>query len=160
MALQAMWVHGNSAQIELNNRGRGPGEDIDGRQWTAVEGLRLGSGVQYRGQDDSDYWFHFEIPTPAVDDGVRARLRRVGVKFFANQGVTLKAVHVFDSHERVFEQNGLAIGGDNRGLIDGRNWFALPDREVIHGGIGISALFNFADPGNVTLHSAGIDFES
>lgn len=31
MALQAMWVHGNSAQIELNNRGRGPGEDIEGR---------------------------------------------------------------------------------------------------------------------------------
>jgi hypothetical protein len=41
MALQAMWVHGHSANIELNNFGRGPGEDIGGRQWTAVEGFRI-----------------------------------------------------------------------------------------------------------------------
>jgi len=27
-------------------------------------------------------------------------------------------------------------------------------------GIGMSVLFRFADSGNVTLHTAGIDFES
>lgn len=159
MALQAMWVHGHSATIELNNRGRGPGEDIGGRQWTAVEGLRVGWGVEYRCQDNSDYWFHFAIPTPVIDDGVRARLRRVMVLFTAGTGVTLSAVHVWDGPNRVFTQDGLAIGGANLSLIDGRNSFALPNREVLWG-IGVSVLFHFADPGNVTLHTAGVDFES
>lgn len=39
MATQAMRVHMETgAPIELNNRGRGSGEDVGGRQWAAVEG--------------------------------------------------------------------------------------------------------------------------
>ena len=159
MALQAMWVHGHSATIELNNLGRGPGEDVGGRPWTAIEGLRVGWGVEYRCQDNSSYWFHFAVPTPVIDDGVRARLRRVMLLFTAGTGVTLSAVHVWDGPNRVFTQDGLAIGGTNVSLINGRNSFALPDREVLWG-IGVSVLFHFADPGNVTLHTAGVDFES
>jgi hypothetical protein len=159
MALQAMWVHGHSANIELNNFGRGPGEDIGGRQWTAVEGFRIGRGVEFRCQDNSDYWFHFAIPTPVIDDGVRARLRRVMLLFTAGTAVTLSSVHVWDGPTPVFAQNGLAIGGANLSLIDGRNSFALPNREVLWG-IGVSVLFHFADPGNVILHTAGVDFES
>ena len=159
MALQAMWVHGHSATIELNNLGRGSGEDIGGRQWTAIEGLRVGWGVQYRGQDNSDYWFHFAIPTPVIDDGVRATLRRAMVLFTADTGVTLSSLHLWDGPNRVFVRDGLAIGGANVSLVDGRNSFALPDRAVLWG-VGISVLFHFADPGNVTLHTAGVDFES
>lgn len=55
MSLQAMWVHGNSADIELNKHGRGSGEEIDGRNWTSIEGLRRGWGVEYRCQDNSNY---------------------------------------------------------------------------------------------------------
>lgn len=159
MALQAMWVHGHSATIELNNLGRGSWEDIGGRQWTAVEGLRRGGGVEYRCQDESDYWFHFAIPTPVINDGVRARLRRAMVLFTAGTGVSLSALHVWDGPNQVFTQNGLAIGGGNPSLIDGRNAFALPDHEV-QWGVGISVQFHFADAGNVTLHTAGVDFES
>jgi len=159
MALQAMWVHGNSATIELNNRDRGPGEDINGLVWTAVVGWRQGWGVSYRCQDNSDYWFHFAVPTPVINNGVRARLRRAMVLFRTNPGVTLSSMHVWDGAERVFNKDGLAIGGTNSSLIDGRNSFALPDREVLWG-IGISVQFRFADPGNVVLHSAGVDFES
>jgi hypothetical protein len=154
-----MWVHGNSANIELNNRGRGSGEDIGGRNWTAIEGLRRGWGVEYRCQDNSNYWFHFAIPTPVIDDGVRARLRQVMLLFTADTGVTLSSVHVWDGPNRVLELNGLAIGGANLSLIDGRSSFALPNSEV-RWGIGISVQFHFADPGNVTLHTAGINFES
>lgn len=173
MAVQAMWVHGNSAQIELTPLGRGPGEDIGvsgvltppgvpadpKRQWTAIVGYRTGAGVEYRCQDNSDYWFHFPIPTPVIDDGVRARLRRVMVLFTARTAVTLSAVHVWDGPARVFTVDGLAIGGTNTALVDGVNSFALPDREVRFG-IGVSTKFHFADPGNVVLHGAGIDFES
>lgn len=176
MALQAMWVHGNSASIELTTRGRGPGEDITTattsgsvtgtigsivgtRQWTGIVGLRTGSGVQYRCQDNSDYWFHFAIPTAVIDDGVRARLRRVMVLFTAGTGVSLSSVHVWDGPHRVFTRDGLAIGGSNVSLVDGRNSFAIPDREVSWG-IGVSVQFHFADVGDVVLHAAGVDFES
>lgn len=159
MALQAMWVHGHSASIELNNRGRGSGEDIGGRQWTALQGLRVGWGVEYRGQDDSDYWFHFPIPTAVIDDGVRARFRRVMVLYTAGRGVTMSAVHVWDGPNRIYTRDGLAIGGENKSLVDGRNSFALPNQEVLWG-VGVSVLFHFADPGSVTLHTAGVDFES
>ncbi len=165
MALQEMWVHGHSAEIELNSRGRGSGEDIAGRQWTAIEGLRMGPGVQYLCQDDSDYWFHFAIPTPVVDDGVRARFRRATVLFTAGPGVTLNALHVWDgwgppAGRPVFSTpGGLAIGGANHWAADGRNSFALPNVEV-QMGVGISVLFHFSDPGTITLHAAGIEFES
>jgi hypothetical protein len=159
VALQAMWTHGHGANIELNDRGRGPGDDIGGREWTAVEGLRVGSGVEYRCQDDSDYWFHFAIPTPVIKDDVRMRLRRAMVLFTAGTGVTLSALHVWDGPNRVFVRDGMGIGGSNVSLADDRNAFALPDREVLWG-IGISVLFHFADPGSVTLHTAGVDFEA
>jgi hypothetical protein len=37
MARQEMWVHGHSAHIKLNDRGRGPGEDVGPREWTAID---------------------------------------------------------------------------------------------------------------------------
>lgn len=159
MALQAMWVHGHSATIELSHLGRGSGEVVGGRQWTEIEGLRVGWGVVYRCQDNSSYWFHFAIPTPVLVDGIRTRLRRVMVLFTAEAGVTLSGVHVWDGPNEVFAQDGLAIGGANVGLIDGRNAFDLPDVEVFWG-IGVSIQFHFADAGSVTLHTAGVDFEA
>ncbi|MCA1991727.1 MAG: hypothetical protein LDL41_06735, partial [Coleofasciculus sp. S288] len=132
--------------------------DIGGRQWTAIEGLRVGWGVEYRCQDNSNYWFHFAIPTPVIDDGEPANLRRATVLFTADTGVTLSSLHVWDGWERVFNRDGLAIGGANVTPVDGRNSFSLPDRRVSWG-VGISVLFHFADPGNVTLHAAGVEFE-
>jgi hypothetical protein len=59
----------------------------------------------------------------------------------------------------VYTRDRLAIGGATLSLVNERNAFVLPDREVLWG-IGISVLFHFADPGVVELHTAGIDFES
>lgn len=154
-----MWVHGHSVVMELNRRGRGGGEDINGLQWTAELGLRIGEGVQYRCQDDSDYWFHFPIPTHAVVNGARIRLRRATVLFTADRGVTLSSLHVWDGPNRVFARDGLAIGGMRRSSVDEVNSFALTDSEVFWG-IGLSVQFHFGDPGTVTLHAAGIEVES
>lgn len=164
MALQAMWVHGNSASIQLNDRGRGEGEDVDGVRWTAVEGLRLGWGVQYRCQAGSSYWFHFPIPTPVIKDGGRAHLRRVMILFTSDPGVTLGAVDVWDGpgqpeYTRIPAADNLAIGGPHLTLHDGQNSFALPNNEVFWG-IGVSVRFDFAVAGGVTLHAAGVDFEA
>lgn len=158
MALQEMWVHGHSATIEVHRVGRGPAEDVNGVPWTSVIGLRLGWGVVYRGERN-DYWVHFAVPTPAVTDGVRARLRRVMLLFTADAGVTLEAVHVWDGPDRAFTRDGLSVGGENVSLADGRNAFAIPGHDV-RWGIGVSAMFHFADAGDVTLHCAGVEFES
>lgn len=171
MALQAMWAHGHSATIELNKRGRGgvgfdafkggpqPGEDVNGIPWTAQVGLRVGWGVQYCCQDNSYYWFHFAIPTPVIKDNVRARFRQAMILYTAGNGVTLNAFHVWDGPNRVFARDGLVVGGANLSLINEKNSFRLPDQEVFWG-VGISVLFYFADRGDVTLHTAGIDFEA
>lgn len=159
MARQAMWVHGNSAQIEFNKHGRGGGEDLDGLAWTALVGQRFGGGVVFRCQKDSDYWFHFAIPTPAIHDGARARLRRGGLLFNSEKGVTLNSIQVWDGPNQVFTKDGLKVEGDNRSILDGDNWFALPDEEVFWG-VGVSVLFHFAKAANITLFTAGVEFES
>lgn len=159
MAIQSMWVHGHSAMIELNGLPRGSTEDVLARPGTALLGLRYGWGVVYRCQANSAYWFHFAIPTPVVDDGVRAHLRRVTVLFTADAGVTLSSVHVWDSDRRVFAQDGLAAGGVKTSPVNGQNSFALSD-VAVQSAIGISVLFRFGAAANVTLHSAGIQFES
>lgn len=157
MALQAMWVHGHSATIEVHRVGRSPADDVNGVPWTSVIGLRLGWGVVYRGENNH-YWFHFPIPTPTTRDGVAARLRRVMVLFSAEAGATLEAVHVWDGFEQAFTQDDLAVTGSNLALVDGRNSFATTDHGV-ESGIGVSAMFRFAEAANVTLHSAGAEFE-
>lgn len=158
MALHAMWVHGHSATLELNRRGRGSGEDVNGVRWTSIEGLRVGWGVIYRGQDNSSYWMHFAIPTPVIHANTRARMVRAMLLYTTERGVTLNAVHVWDGPNRVFTRDGIAVGGTNTALQDDKTRFELPRNQVFWG-MGISALFNFADPGNVTLHTAGIDFD-
>ena len=159
MARQAMWVHGHSANIEMNNRRRAEGEDFPGLAWTAVVGLRMGEGVKYRCQDNSDYWFHFAIPTPTIKDDVQPRPSEAMVLFTTSVGVTLSSLHVWDGPNQVFTRNGLAIGGANTSLVDGKNKFKLDVNKAIWG-IGISVLFHFADFGEVTLHSAGVNFDT
>lgn len=172
MGLHAMWVHGNSAQIELNSWGRGAREDVVpgsvntypfGRigasiQWSGVVGLRTGAGAEYQCQEGSDYWFHFAVATPVIVEDTRARLRRVMVLFTAQRGVTLAAVHVWDGPTRVFTRDGLSVGGVNTGLADGTNSFALPDRTVSWA-LGVSTRFRFASENRLQLHAAGIDLE-
>lgn len=158
MALYASWVHGHSAQIELNERGRGASEDVGGVPWTSIIGSRRGGQVTFRGQDNSAYWFHLAVPTPVIENGVRARLIRAMFLFTADPAVTLGSVHVWDGPSRVFARDGLAIGGTQLALQENLTQFTLPSSEV-RWGIGISLLFNFADAGNVGLHTAGVDFD-
>ncbi|HEX8696896.1 MAG TPA: SDR family NAD(P)-dependent oxidoreductase [Longimicrobium sp.] len=132
---------------------RARGCDTAPVRWTSMIGLRLGWGVGYRGAHNH-YRVHFAIPTPAVEDGVRARLRRATVPFTADEGVTLEAVHVWDDPNQAFTQDGLSVGGENATLTDGRNSFEIPGHRV-RWGIGVSAMFQFAGAGNVTLHAAG-----
>jgi hypothetical protein len=158
VARKEMWVHGHSATIEVHRVGRGEAEDVNGVPWTSVIGMRLGWGVVYRGVNNH-YCFHLPIPTLAIDDGVRARLRRAMVLFTADEGVTLERIDVWDGPDAAFTLEGLAVGGKNVTLVDGRNSFETPDHGV-RWGLGLCATFRFAGACNVTLHSAGVEFEA
>jgi len=158
MALREMWVNGHAATIEVHRVGRGPDQDVNGVPWTSVIGLRLGWGVVYRCAAGSDHWFHFAVPTLAVDDGVRARLCRATVLFTAGEGATLQGLHVWDGPTRAFARDGLTIGGGNPTPIDGRNSFEIAGHHV-RCGIGVSAHFHFAEDSDVTLHGAGIELD-
>src|SRR5512144_3037752 len=136
-----MWVHGHSAVIELNNRGRAASEDINNIQWSALLGERVGWGVIYRGQDNSNYWFHLAIPTPVIMNDRRARLIRAMVLYTTDPQLQLRSVHVWDGPNRIFTRDGLSVGGANLTLVDNVTSFALPNQEVFCG-IGISLLFN------------------
>ena len=158
MALHQMWVHGHSAQIEFDGRARGAGEDVDGIWGTNIAGLRKGKGVFYRCPDNTMYWFHFAIPTPVFHAGAQAKVVRAMLLYTTDPGVALISVHVWDGPFNIAKLQGFAVGGPNLGLVDEKTRFALPPRKV-NSGIGISALFTFADPGTVTLHAAGAEFE-
>jgi hypothetical protein len=165
MALQSLWVHGNTATIELNRRGRGISENIigidvflRGIEWTAQLG-QCWDGARYRCQENSDYWFHLPVPTLAIVNGTRARLRRATVLFTADSGVFLSALHVWDGPNRVFARDGLSSGGERLSPVDHWNSFALPDAEVFFG-IGISVQFHFVPRAHIIVVAAGIDFEA
>jgi hypothetical protein len=159
MAKQAMWVHGHSANIELNTFGRGPGEDINGVPWTSLEGLRVGWGVQYRCQDNSAYWFHLAVPTLAIHNGVAAKAQKAIVLFQSQPGVvSLQSLHIWDGNRRVFVRDGIGITGDFSARKEGQNTFDLPNIAV-QSALGICLNFKFADPGLLTLNAAGIEFD-
>lgn len=157
MASKELWVHGHSANIEVHRVGRGVAEDVNGVPWTSVIGMRLGWGVVYRGVDNH-YWFQLAVPTPAVEDGARARLRRVMVLFSADEGVTMESVHLWDGPDQAFARDGLALTGEHVTLVDGETSFAASGHEVRYG-LGVSVMFRFEGAGNVTLHAAGVELE-
>jgi hypothetical protein len=158
MALQAMWVHGSSANILYNEKGRDHCTVQYG--WDNVNGLRLPWGVTFRCQDHSSYDFHFAIPTPVIKDDRRAKFIRAFVLFSADPGVTLGSIEVRDGVRQVLYREGLAIGGIHNDfpLEEDINQFSLPHQDVYFG-VCLSARFNFTDNATVTLHSAGIDFD-
>lgn len=159
MAIFASWIHGHSATIEMNHFGRND-QEVAGIPWTQFFGLRVGHGVQYHCQDNSSYWFHFAIPTPVLVNDRRARIVQAMVLYSTDLPVTMQAIHVWDGARRIFQRDGLSVGGDHReDLTNDVTSFIIADRPEVLWGVGISVAFYFADAGQVTLHSAGVDFD-
>ena len=163
MPLFAMWAAGTAAQIELNTAGRGGGEDIASRGWTAVEGLREAGHVRYKCQGNTSYTFHFPIATPVIVGNMRASFIRAMAFYKAPAGVALNKVEVFDGALTVFSQAGLNGTGDHPPLgspsafIDGVTAFPMPGLAVSFG-CDIALTFHFASEQEVLLYGAGIDF--
>jgi hypothetical protein len=166
MAIQAMWIHGNTARTQETTDKL---HDVPEREHSALLGYPQGHGITFRGRDGKSNWFHFCIPTPSFRDetpnqpgGHRwAQLRKVFVLFEAQRGVSLSAVHVWDGSRKMFAKGNLGLGG-NHTEVDNTNQWLIQGADVkpeVRYGIGLSVEITFADVGEITFVSAGADFE-
>jgi hypothetical protein len=169
MATRLM-VPGTSVLIQLNERGRGPGEDVPGFPWTGTVGLRLGQGTTYRCQDNSVYWFHLPITLPVPIDvsggNPPITLTAVFLLFTADAGVALDSIHVFSSNQQVWKtQDHLGFSGDRSRLVQNVTVFSnlsvqIPAADgagLLLQSLTVSGLFTFLNEANVTIIGGGCD---
>lgn len=147
MAVQSMWAHGHSMQIEFPDRLQSV--------W------RAGFFIRIEGRASTDNWFHFAIPTPAVISDRRQRAGSVLLRFRTNSdSAFIHAVHIYDGETRIMAHDNLRLSP--------RPWtlqhFDIPNDPEIRWGLGISIGVRFqgattAD-NRIEFSSAGGDFIS
>ena len=169
MAMIAMWIPGVAARMEQNTMNRG-GMLVNGVPWSDVLGLcdstpsasPTAGSVTYRCQANSTYTFHFPIPTPVILNNNRASFIRAMAFFKVPAGGALQRVQVFDGVFEALRVDGLSVTGDHQptfaNLADGVTRFAMLRRDV-NFGVDLALTFRFNAEGNVTLYTAGIDFD-
>ena len=119
METEASWVPGYVAIPEI------PGplrlRLVNNIPSTNVHGLRVGGRSVFRLGYGQDNWFHFAIPTPVIDDGVRVRLERFFVLYAAQAGVYVISAHIWDGPNRKRDYAGFAYTGNHSAAIDAQN---------------------------------------
>ena len=159
MALEASWVPGYVAIPEI------PGPSrlrlVNNIPFTDVVGLRVGGRSIFRLGYGQDNWFHFALPTPVIDDGVRVRLERFFVLYAAQAGVQVISAHIWDGPNRKRDYAGFAYTGNHSAAIDAQNSWAGDGQHVFWGiGISIRVRNNGTADANIDFTSAGVDFVS
>ncbi len=142
---QSMWMHGHSLQIEFADR--------------LASLWRAGFFVRVGGRPNTDNWFHFAIPTPAIVNDRRLRAEGVLLRFRTNSDNTfIHAVHIYDGETRIMAHDNLRLSP--------RTWtlqrFDVPNDPEIRGAVGISVGVRFqgTTPTDnlIEFSSAGCDF--
>lgn len=150
MALTAMWVHGNAVVVET------PGN--------VTNSNRFGFGTELELLPGRDCWFHCPMPTPVMVNDRRPGLQRVMIlyKTQLQSGMSLRAVHLFDGQEKIFEKQFFDIltSGEHHTKMDGFNTIGLAAKPQIVFGLGISFRFeNRATvPRSLFLAAFGADY--
>jgi len=145
MAVQAMWAHGHSIQIEFADR---------------VQSVwRGGSLISIAGRQNTDNWFHFAIPTPVIVNDRRLRAGSVLLRFRTNSdNAFVHAVHIYDGESRITAQDNLRLSPRAWSLQQ----FDVPNDPEIRWGLGISigVRFQGANPNDnrIEFSSAGCNF--
>lgn len=160
MALFAMWVPGSAAVVELTTPQHT--QDVGGRAWTAVAGLRQSAGTTYRCAKGSTMIFHFPIPTPVIVGGSRASFQRAMAFYNARPGITLKNVLVLDGGTLV-GNNAVSCTGDHQpfpnALVNQVTSFAVGAGTAVKWGIDLALTFQFTADQDLTMYTAGVDFD-
>jgi hypothetical protein len=158
MALEASWVPGYVAIPEIPGPSRL--RQVNNIPFTDLLGYRVGGRAIFRLGYGQDNWFHFAIPTPVIDDGVRVRLDRFFVLYAAQPGVHVLAAHIWDGPNRKQVYN-FDYTGNHSTAIDAQNSWA-GGGDLVYWGVGISILVrnNGSADANIDFTSAGVDFGS
>jgi len=116
----AMWIHGNSLQIEYPDR--------------VASERRTGFSGNIEGKLNSTNWFHFAIPTPVIVDDVRLRADSVMLRFKTySVDAWVRDVHVYDGEKLIAAHNNVKLSKEH--LFER---FVVPDKPEVQWGIGIS----------------------
>ena len=136
----AIWEHGNIVVAE--------NPVISMKKW--------GWGTTIK-QNNSSNWFHFNISTPVLLDGVRSPLKKIFVFFNASPSTKITQIDVWDGARLIKTIDNLSITGDHSKAIDEHNSWII-DQEIIYYGLGLSVHVTFGNDGEITFTSAGTDF--
>lgn len=126
MPNRVLWVHGSIMQVEYPNR------------LTSVR--RTGPFGRIEGAAGQNTWVHFPLPTPAVVDGARMRVRAARVSFRTRPNASVHEVIVYDGDRRIAEHTGLDLKGDH---LDAR--FEVPGNPEINMGINVTLGILFSE---------------
>jgi hypothetical protein len=167
MLKSEMWIHGTAFTPEepvVFSARRGWGAFFRGNPST----FDPATG-HWDGPEAVRHWFHASMPTPVIVDGVRPRLTRLFLFYFADEA-WIRQVHLWDGARRVhgFDLSGVNATGTHHHEIDDLNTFRLDETRTIRFGLGMSVLVEFQrgqlsnlhlGGGEVLFSAAGADFE-
>ena len=151
MSKYTSWVHGNALTAEsLEN---------------IIDITHSGWGTDVTMKPGKASWFHVPLPTPAIVDGIVAKVTRVFL-LFETTSVTIRSVHIYDGHRVLEELNSLTPAqGDFRTKLVSANTYALKAPHAVRSGIGISffvlapvALGSEAPPTQFSIAAAGAEY--
>jgi len=138
----AFWEHGNIVEAEdpvLSMKRWGWGTTIE--------------------QNFSYNWFHFNISTPVLLDGVRSPLKKIFVFFDASPSTTITQIDVWDGATRIKIIDNLSITGNHSNAIDQFNSWIIDPNITINYGLSFSVRVAFGDDGEITFTTVGADFQ-
>jgi hypothetical protein len=150
-----MWIHGTIAQVEHPD--------------AIAMTVRKGRGTAFTAKPGPVNWFHFPIPTPAID-GIRPLLGKVCVFYVTSEeGLfptpKIVSVHLWDGNQRIKTINNLSLKGDHGSKQDPQNTWAIDPPLKISHGLVISVNVEFPVPtdglGNsdILFTTAGAEFQ-
>jgi hypothetical protein len=192
MSLHATWVHGTSVRpqwiADRLTQVRGDVWDAGNVNipYSEFNGSPNGWGITYRGKrsmtgglggttvvpdptganpfagSQKGYWFHFSIPTPVIESGVRSVLQKAFVLWSAGANTQMAAIQLWDGSNRFYTHNfALNTRGENHSgdLTENKTMFTLPAPHSMLFGLGISVGVTFLEDSEITFFSAGADFD-
>lgn len=130
MSKYTSWVHGNALTAE----------SLD----SILDITHFGWGTDVTMKPGEGSWFHVPLPTPAIVDGIAAKLTRVFL-LYETDSVTIRNVHIYDGPRVLQQLNSLQLfKGDFRKQVVPANTYTLEKPRTVRSGIGIS-FFVLAD---------------
>jgi hypothetical protein len=143
MGLYSMWVHGSSVQPDWLDR--------------IGSITRSGFHTRIEQQEQTENWFHFAIPTPAIVSGSRVSIARVIPSFRCWSNAVVTAVHVRAGRQEppIAAFDGLRLSGDHPSEV-----FTISNRPQVFSAIdiGVHVTFYADTPLRVDFAAAPAEF--